>query len=620
MSPNSNRNRSVLICLALAIVTIAVFYQVHSYEYVNYDDPLYVSENLNIKTGITLQSVKWAFTSFYAGNWHPLTWLSHMLDWQLFGPAPAGHHITNLIFHIANTLLLFIVLKRMTKALWPSAFVAALFAFHPLHVESVAWISERKDVLSTFFWLLTMWAYVRFVGKPKTGNYLLVVLFFALGLMAKPMLVTLPFVLLLLDYWPLYRLCPKLGKELEEANAGHSISYLLFEKIPLFVIALASCVITFLVQRRAGATTQVEGLSLGIRFANASISYLQYIVKMIWPVRLAFFYPHPGENISMIHSVISTAFLLAVTILILRFAANRRYLATGWFWYLGTLLPVIGLVQVSDQAFADRYSYMTLTGLFIIIAWALPDLLGKWPHRKELLWTFSLIVLSVLAVCAHIQQRYWKNSTTLCQRATEVTKDNDKANFLLALALFEQGRFAEAIQPGTEVIRIRPDFVKALNLLGAAPWKTGKADEAIDYYEKAIEIDVHSASTHANLGLALAAKGKFDEAFEHYIIALETIDEPLIRRDFGDLLLKLGRFEEAVVEYRKALSAMPDNADVLNKIGYALAHMGQFDEAIEHFNQAVQIDPNHQDARRNLELVLTEKQKLQNKKTENAKQ
>ena len=386
MSGNSNKNGSLLICLTLILTTLAVFYQVCTYDFVNFDDAEYIYENPNIQAGITPEAIKWAFTTGRANNWHPLTWLSHMLDWQLFGPNPGGHHLTNLIFHIANTLLLFVVLKQMTGAIWPSAFVAALFALHPLHVESVAWVAERKDVLSTFFWILTMWAYVRYVRRPKIVSYLLVVVFFVLGLISKPMLVTLPFVLLLLDYWPLDRLNPKRPK----------VS-LLIEKVPLFVMVLASCIVTFIVQSKSGAMLSGKSYSLLIRLANAFISYLQYITKMIWPVRLTMFYPHPGPNVSILYGIISAVFLLVVTIFIFQFAANRRYLVTGWFWYLGTLVPVIGLVQVGDQAMADRYSYITLTGLFIIIAWGLPELLGKWPHRKVVLWMCSLIVLFALA-------------------------------------------------------------------------------------------------------------------------------------------------------------------------------------------------------------------------------
>ena len=676
MGNSLTKYRSSWICLVLTLATTAVFYQVCTYDFVNYDDSIYIYQNLNIQAGMTLKAVKWAFTTGYANFWHPLTWLSHILDWQLFGHNSAGHHITNLIFHIANTLLLFIVLKQMTGAIWPSAFVAALFALHPLHVESVAWVSERKDVLSTFFWLLTMWAYVRFVRRPKITGYLLVVLFLALGLMAKPMLVTLPFVLLLLDYWPLDRLAPR-----------HPKAGLLIEKIPLFVMALASCIVAFIVQKKGGAIPMSENYNFPIRLANAPISYLQYINKMIWPARLAMFYPHPGRNVSIFYAIISAVFLLAVTILILRFAKSRRYLVTGWFWYLGTLVPVIGLIQVGGHAMADRYSYITLTGLFIIIAWGLPELLGKWPHRKVVLWTASLLVLSALAICAHIQQRYWKNTITLCEHALKVTDNNYKAHFCITPMLLEQGRIEEAIWHNTEILRIIPNYAKAVNNLGVAFYTEGKIDKAIDYYKKALEMDPSITEIHLNLAAVLVNKGEFDEAVMHYRIALKTMDESRIHRDLGYALLKLGRFEEAVAEYRKVLSAMPNDPNVLNDTGYVLAHSGKFDEAIslynkalqiapdlidirlnlgfaltgsgkfaeavkeyekilltqpqnavahndlgavffrqgkldeaiEHFSQAVRIDPNYTTAENNLNLVLAEKQKLQNKDAENSK-
>ena len=303
MTKNPDKNWSLLICLLLTLTLLIVFYQVRVFPFINLDDPVYVSQNPNIQAGISLNAVKWAFTSNVSNHWHPLTWLSHMLDWQLFGPNPAGHHIINLFFHIANTLLLFLVLKQMSQALWPSAFVAAMFALHPLHVESVAWVSSRKDILSTFFWMLTMWAYVHYVRRPKAANYLLIVVFLTLGLMAKPMLVTLPFVLLLLDYWPLNRFVSK-----------RSLLDLLIEKVPLFVMILASSIITFLVQKKGGAVN-MDKYNFPIRLANAFISYMQYIIKMIWPVHLAIFYPHPGLDISVLYAVISAIFLLVVTFL-----------------------------------------------------------------------------------------------------------------------------------------------------------------------------------------------------------------------------------------------------------------------------------------------------------------
>jgi tetratricopeptide (TPR) repeat protein len=586
MNISSDKNWSIPIYY-LALVTLVVFYQVHSFAFVNFDDTIYVSKNLNIQAGITLKTIKWALTAGYAYNWHPLTWLSHMLDWQFFGPNPAGHHLVNLAFHIANTLLLFVILKQMTHRLWPSAFVAALFALHPLHVESVAWVSERKDVLSTFFWMLTVWAYVRFVGRPKIANYLLIVVFLALGLMAKPMLVTLPFVLLLLDYWPLDRFGPKDGK----AGSKRSLSYLLIEKVPLFAIVLASCIITFIVQKESGAMRTIETCSFPIRFANASISYVQYIIKMIWPARLAVFYPHPGHNVSVLYAVISAVFLLAITILVLRFARNHKYLVTGWFWYLGTLIPVIGIVQVGDQAMADRYSYVTLTGLFIIIAWGLPELLEIWPYqtrptnRKTVLWVSSLIVLSALAVCTYLQVGYWKDTITLCQHALNVTENNYGAHFGMTEMLLKQGRVDEAIWHNTEAVRIKPDHIEAINALGFALYCKGKVDEAIGYYKRVIEINPRHFGANFNLGIALAAKG---------------------------------RFAEAVKPYEEALRIQPQNAIAHNALGIVLLRQGKFDEAIAHFNQAVQINPGYAVAKKNLNLALDKKQKSQNKNNENA--
>jgi Flp pilus assembly protein TadD len=603
--------QSMCICLVLALTTAAVFYQVCTYDFVNYDDPLCVYKNPNIQAGITPKTIKWAFTARYAGNWHPLTWLSHTLDWQLFGPNPAGHHLTNLIFHIANTLLLFIILKQMTLAFWPSAFVAALFALHPLHVESVAWVAERKDVLSTFFWMLTMWAYLRYVKHPGVARYLLTLLTFALGLMAKPMLVTLPFVLLLLDYWPLERLSPVISPKCKKAGSKYSLPYLLIEKVPLFAMALASCIVTFTVQKKGGAMSEGENYSLLIRLANAFISYVRYIIKMVWPARLAMFYPHPGWNVSILYAVISAAVLLAVTILIFRFAKDRRYLVAGWLWYLGTLVPVIGLVQVGDQALSDRYSYSTLTGLFIIIAWGLSELLGKWPHRKIALWTSSLVVLSALATRTYLQQRYWENTITLCEHALKVTENNYKAHFCMTNILLEQGCIEEAIWHNTEAVRIKPDFIEALNGLGVALDRAGRIDEAIYYYKRALELNSSVVEARLNLALALVTKGEFAEAVRHYRIALETMDTPDIHSDLGTALLKFGRLQEAVTEYRKALSAKPNDPDILNKLGYALAHTGELDEAISLYNKALQIAPDTVDIRLNLGFALTESGKLE---------
>jgi tetratricopeptide (TPR) repeat protein len=633
MSRNSSKNWSFLICLILILTTFVVFYQVHSFKFINYDDPVYVYQNPNIQAGITLKAVKWAFfTVSCASIWHPLTWLSHMLDWQLFGTNAGGHHLTNLIFHIANTLLLFLVLKQMTHALWPSAFVAALFAFHPLHVQSVAWVTERKDVLSTFFWFLTMWAYVRYARRQKIADYLLVVVFLALGLMSKAMLVTLPFVLLLLDYWPLERLGAKQGK----GGLKYSLSYLLVEKIPLFVMSLASCVVTFIAQKRGGAAHTLENCSFFVRMANASISYVQYIIKMIWPVRLAVFYPHPGQNVSILYAVVSAAVLLVITILILRFAKNHRYLFTGWFWYLGTLVPVIGFVQVGDQALADRYTYITLTGLFIIIAWGLPELLAEWTsaslprqarrgsvesrYKKIALAVSALLIVSVMAVCTYFQLGYWRNSQTLFQHALDVTGDNYTMHLNISESLREQGRLDEAIYHCSEAIRIKPEGFMAHIRRGYILRDASRLDEAVSEYQKCLQIKPDDPNTLDNLGIILGQQGKFDQAIKYLTQALQ-IDPNFAdaHTNIGFALTFQGKLDEAAAHLVEALRLDPNSALAHHHLGRILSQQGKIDEAIAHFKQAVQIDPNDRNARNSLNLVLTEKQKSQEKNAENTK-
>jgi len=560
MSNKLTKYSSFWICLALTLATVAVYCQVGSYEFVNYDDPPYVYENSNIQAGITLKAVEWAFTSGYAANWHPLTWISHILDWRLYGSNAGGHHITNLIFHIANTLLLFLVLKRMTRATWLSAFVAALFALHPLHVESVAWVSERKDVLSTFFWLLTMWAYVRYVNRPKTGRYLLVIVFFALGLMSKPMLVTLPFILLLLDYWPLERF-------------GKLRFYrLILEKIPFVFLTAISSIVTFLVQRSGRAVSQITDLSLTTRISNAFISYVKYIEKMFWPAGLAYFYPHPGRNISILYAVVSAFFLLAVTFFILRFSSKHRYLLTGWFWYLGTLVPVIGLIQVGDQAMADRYSYITLTGLFIIIAWGVSEILANWQYRKFILATSSLIILLILAICSNIQSGYWKDSLSLCTHALKVTKDNYKAHFNMAVALRDTDEFDEAAAEFQKCLQIKPDTPLALNGLGIIFGRQGKFAQAGEYFTKALNIDPNLKDARINLGYVLTNQGKLDSAVANFDESLRiNPDSALTHYHLGQVLVQVGKINEAVAHFEKAVLLKPDWVEPMNELAWFLA-------------------------------------------------
>jgi protein O-mannosyl-transferase len=580
MDRNPNRTIPFIVCLILAIITFAVFYQVHSFKFITLDDPDYVSGNPNIQTGITFKAIKWAFETNRSNNWHPLTWISHMLDWQLFGPNPAGHHLINLFFHIVNTLLLFLVLKRMTSEVWASAFAAALFALHPLHVESVAWVAERKDVLSTFFWMLTMLAYVYYVKRPNIARYLSVILFFALGLMAKPMLVTLPFVLLLLDYWPLERF----GKR--------TIFYLIREKIPFIVLSAVSSIITLHAQK----VLETNQISLNIRIANAFSSYLNYIGKMIWPGHLAIFYPHYNINLLTPQALTAALLIAGIFVFVIFLARKRKYLIVGWLWYLGTLVPAIGLIQVGNQAMADRYTYIPLTGLFIIITWGSNDLLSKWKHRKIVLAISAAAVLGAMAVCAWLQTGYWRSSTSLFEHAIAVTKNNYLAHQCLAEVLREQGKNEQAIEQCYKAMQISSNFVPTYISLGAALIGTGKSDEAIKYLTKAIQLYPKSGRAYEELGWAMVKKGKMNEAitlFEKAITLepdnlnlinnvawyLSTYNDDKIRNPAEALQLAKRACE--LTNYKKP--------EVLDTLGVAYALANDFSKAIETTQKALEL-------------------------------
>jgi len=470
VSTKSDFRKVFLVSLCI-IVTITVSYlQVINFDFVGYDDELYITKNINVQKGLTCESAKWAFTTFHSANWHPLTWISHMLDYELYGLNPQGHHWTSVQFHIANSLLLFFILQYMTGALWRSAFVAALFALHPLHVESVAWVAERKDVLCTFFGMLTLLSYCRYAKQPSLAKYLLILLFFSMGLMAKPMLVTLPFLLLLLDFWPLGRL--------RLATA----SRLVMEKIPLFVPVVISSCLTFMAQQSSGAVKTLESFSLKVRIANAFVSYVNYVVKAIWPHNLTVFYPHPGNALSLWQVFGAILLVGGASFLAIRSLKNYPYIVVGLFWYLGLLVPVIGLVQVGPQAMADRYTYIPMTGLFIIISWGFSDLSTRWHYRKIVLALFAVTILSALTVFTFFQLGYWRNSVALFERAVSITENNGLAH----------------------------------NNLGAALLEKGKPDEAVLHIKKALIIEPGSRAALYNLGAALSAQGKFDEAVLHY--------------------------------------------------------------------------------------------------------
>ncbi|HUT31492.1 MAG TPA: glycosyltransferase family 39 protein [Sedimentisphaerales bacterium] len=569
MDKASDKYKVICVHAILALSTLAVYWQVRGYDFVNFDDPDYVSQNKNVQSGFSLDSIKWAFTTGHAANWHPLTWLSHMLDRQIFGADAGGHHLTNLLLHIANILLLFAVLKRMTGALWRSAFVAALFALHPLHVESVAWVAERKDVLSTLFWMLTMAAYVRYVTRPQMSSYLLTLVVFALGLMAKPMLVTLPFVLLLLDYWPLGRLqnrlsvehAPQHKSQMSDALIPKRTFYkLVLEKIPFVVITVASSIVTFIVQRKIGAVATTRQFPFISRIANAFASYMIYIRKMFWPSRLAMFYPYPRKDALVLQAAIAIAVLLLISLAVLYHMRSRRYLLTGWLWYLGTLVPVIGLVQVGDQAHADRYTYIPLTGLFIIIAWGVPDLLAKWRFRRIALAGSVIVILPALSFAAHHQQSYWSDTITLCEHAIDVTEDNHKAHYSMMAELFNRGEVEEAIRHGREAVRIRPNYAKSLGGLAAALAQQGKTEEAVMYYNKALLRNPDLVFCANNLAMILAThkdaglrNPKEAVRLARHACELTSYESPPILDTLAAAYAADGRFSEAVETAEKAL-------------------------------------------------------------------
>jgi len=582
MEQTPGKHNVLLVYIALALATLIVFQQVRLNGFVNYDDGIYVTENPNVKSGITAKSVLWALGAPHMGHWHPLTWLSHMLDCQLFGLNPTGHHITSLLFHIANMLLLFWVLKEMTDAVWPSAFVATAFALHPIHVESVAWVAERKDVLSGLFWFLTITAYIQYAKRPGIVRYLMVFLCLSLGLMAKSMLITLPFVLLLLDFWPLGRIQSsrqsrtKPSKQIESQRVNFqssSLRHLIIEKLPLFILVLAFCAMAFVAQRTAGAVVQTETSPLDLRIDNALVSYIRYILKMIYPARLAVLYPFLGDRMPKWQPPLSLLLLIIISALVLYTARRRRrYLITGWFWYLGTLAPVIGLVQTGSQAIADRYTYLPSIGFFIIVAWAVPELLAKWRYRKIILTASMLAVLWVLSVCTVFQLRHWRSSITLFEHTAKVTKNNHIAYDNLGCALAQQHRLDEAVENFTKALRIKHDFDGAHNNLGCALLQQGKFAPAVAHFEQALRINSNFASAHKNLADALFQHGSFTKAAAHYKKALQIkSDFVSVHARLAYALEAMGDFDQAVEHYTEALQAEPDRPDILNNLAWLLA-------------------------------------------------
>jgi protein O-mannosyl-transferase len=660
-SASKDKEWAALVCVALAAATLVVFWGARQCQFVDYDDPAYITSNAEVQRGLSAAGVRWAFQSGAASNWHPLTWLSHMADVDLYGMEPAGHHLTSVLLHAVNGVLLFLLLRGMTGALWRSAFVSALFALHPLRVESVVWVSERKDVLSTLFWMLTVLFYVRYANEFKVQGskfkifYGLSLFSFALGLMAKPMLVTLPFVLLLLDYWPLGRL-------------PRGVAALVKEKIPFFVLALASSVVTLLVQRQGGAVSSLSSVPMGARVGNVFISYVRYVAKFFWPARLSPLYPHAGYW-PWWEVAGAVMLLAAITIWVIGRARTKPYLLVGWFWFAGMLAPTIGLVQVGIQSMADRYSYVASVGLLIMLAWGAAEWMGT--HRW-ILGTAAALALGACVVLTPRQVAYWRTSETLFLHAVEVTDRNylaynnlgydlsnrgemeramvyfqksleinsnyDEAHHNLGYALAALGRYQEATNEYIKALSLNPRLTEAHNSLGIALGRLGLTDAGIHEYQVALEENPRHAGAHNNLGVALAMRGQLDEAIAQFRLsvacqenyfsahsdlgnalalkgdlpgAIEEYEwclkvnakDPQVHNNLGNALAQEGKLEEAAAQYRVALNLRPENPEAHLNLGRCLARQGRRQEAEEQYNLALQQRPNYPEAQQQLEAL-----------------
>ena len=603
--PAPNRFLIIGLSLGLFLTTLLVYAPVYGFGFVNFDDPDYVTNNPHVRNGLTMDGVIWAITSTEGANWFPATRLSHLLDVEIFDLRPGGHHFTNAFLHAFATVFLFAFLLAATSAPWPSAFVAMLFAVHPLHVESVAWIAERKDVLSALFWFLALWSYVR-------RHYWLTLLAFCMGLMSKPMVVTLPFVLFLLDKWPLRQ----------------SLRSPLRLKIPLLGLSAAGATAAYLIQRSSGAVGEVQHFPLGLRVENAVVSYAAYIVKMFWPARLAVFYPYP-HHLPVWQTALSALLLAGISIIVLQERRSRPYLAVGWLWYLGMLVPVIGLIQVGAQARADRYTYLPMVGLTIMLAWGLAEVLksakGAAVLRESIKGRVAICgTIAACLACAMVceaQIQYWRNSETLFRHALDVTSGNYLAHHNLGVALAEEGRFPEAIRQYQAALQIEPNAPNIQTDYGNALAKTGHVPEAIAHYQAALRALPDSPIAHNDLANAFAATPEgMPEAIAEYQTALRLKPDyeearnnlakvqsnaAEMQYNMGVDLVRSGKAEAAIPHFEEALRLKPDYVDAHNNLGVVLAGVGRVQEAISHFEAALRIDSNSAEAHVNLGIALS---------------
>ncbi len=570
-----NNSTIYLLAFLLIVLTYIPYYSVGSFDFVNYDDNLYVTENLMVQKGISSESIKWAFTTFRTANWHPVTWLSLMTDYEFFGLNPGAFHRVNLLIHIMNSLLLFFLFWKYTGSIWKSWLLAILFAVHPVHVESVAWVSERKDVLSTLFWLIVMMFYYFYVKTRKQKWVVFALFSFVIGSLTKPMIVTLPFALLLIDIWPLKRLKWNMEPQSKKGSVNHTFEMkpffsLIKEKFPFFIISTGSAVITFIAQKQGGAVSSIEGLPLAYRIKNSIFSYFQYIKKMIWPKDLAVFYPF-NENITLSQVIFSVVILIAISYMAIYFIKKYAFLFSGWFWYLGTLVPVIGIVQVGAQSMADRYTYIPSIGLFYMIIWGVAHAVRKWKVVKTFVVVGVTVVIFLFIKISNAQVATWKDSITLFTHAIEVTDDNSVAYSNAGFELFQTGRIDESIEHLTKAVKLSSANSMAYNNLGMAYGQKGELDKAIPLLEKALELDKNNARAHQNMGIAVGRKGDIEKAKQHFKKAVEI--NPLFAdawNNLGKAYLMQQQAEEGEKVFRKLLALDPDYPGAKEKLNDAM--------------------------------------------------
>ncbi|MGO8699174.1 MAG: tetratricopeptide repeat protein [Limisphaerales bacterium] len=612
-APNANNPPAwqvVLICVSLVLAILAVFAQTLRFQFINYDDGIYVFDNTAVKAGLTWKGVLWALSYTQSDYWHPLTWLSHMADCQIFGLWAGGHHLTNLALHTVSTLLLFLVLRGMTGALWRSAFVAMLFAIHPLRVESVAWIAERKDVLSGMFFMLTLRAYGRYVRLPSRGRYVSVVVLYGLGLLSKNMIVTLPFVLLLLDWWPLGRmkLAEANGKEADSPRPNGSFYGLVKEKIPLFLLSVASCVTTACTPEKL---PDMDRLSILERVGNALVSYMIYLRQMVFPAGLAVSYPNLPHGQPLEKVCLAVVLLVVISALVIACRKSHPALVVGWLWFLGMLVPAIGIVQISYYSHADRYTYLPEIGLALATTWAVTDWSAAWKHRQFILGALMTALVGALMVCAHIQTSYWKDSESLWTHALACTSGNYAAHYNLGTALAKLGKLDPAVIQFQKAIALRPRLTDAPYNLANALSRLGRLDEAIAQYRAVLVISPENVPALNNLGNALARQGADEAAMAQYqkVLQLQP-DYADAHYELGRLLLDHGKLDDALAHFRQVVQLRPQDTQAQNALGQTLLLKGDLAGAMSCFEKTTTLSPDPFARWSNLGDLLLQQQDL----------